>query len=141
MTTHAWAKIRCLKNGAKLGCCQNFTGIFGSNGGNRVSFCKDLANFVYYVFSKNEYLAIFHFESNQIVCYFQILNFWLGWIGTALLAMQNLLLGSDFHLSLYPPEVQWIKILKWIIIIMIITTKMAYLPYYRVSNVSFRSVW
>ena len=54
------------QNGVKLGCGQNFTYIFGSNGGNHVIVCKDLANIIVsYVLSKNEYLAIFHFEINQ----------------------------------------------------------------------------
>ena len=63
------------KNGVKFGCGQNFTYIFGSNSGNHVIFCKDLANIVSYVLSKNEYLAIFHFEINQNFSYFQILYF------------------------------------------------------------------
>ena len=65
-------------------------------------FCKDLTIIISYVLSKNEYLAIFHFEINQNFSYFQILHFWLGWIGTALLAMQNPLLGSDFYYCIFP---------------------------------------
>ena len=70
MTIHAWAKIRCLKNGVKLGCGQNFTCIFGSDGGNHVILRKDLTNIVSYVLSKNEYLAIFHFDINKKKIYF-----------------------------------------------------------------------
>ena len=63
-------------------------------------FCKDLTNIVY-LLSKNKYLAIFRFEINPKLNCFQILHFWLGWIGTALLAMRNPLLGSDFRYYIF----------------------------------------
>ena len=102
MIAHAWGEIWCLKNCLKLGCSKNFTYIFGSNFGNHAIFCKDLTNIVSCVLSYNERLAIFHFEFNPNFSYFQIFDFWLGWIGTALLAMQNQLLGSDFHQCIFP---------------------------------------
>ena len=108
ITTHAaaaWAKIWCLKNDVKLGCGwphPNLPVFFLSNGGNHLIFCKDFINIVSYVLSKNEYLAIFRFEINPNFSYFQILYYWLGWIGTALLAMQNKLLGSGCHHCIRP---------------------------------------
>ena len=85
----------------EIGMWSKLTHIFGCNGGNRVIFCKTLANIVSYVISNNEYSVLFHFEINQSLVNFGFCIF--DWVNRdSGLAMQNPLLGSDFHHCIFP---------------------------------------